>query len=226
MALFVGLWLSSIQQLSGVNGVLFDSNNIFKDGRTGLDAEKAARIGTFFIGITGFLGTGLSLITAKFFWRKLLLIIGVTELLFNLAFLGVWCIYKWTEVQIIATNLYMFVFNASLWPCFWVYASEILPSNGMSLVASINLIWATFFGAFINQMFKLLTSSGVFFTLAGIQVFALLFIIIFVKETKGKSKEELQTLYSRYKPLYEDDAGKFKKAQTLNKNFLNLVSEY
>ena len=108
MALFVGLCLSSFQQLSGINGVIFDSNNIFKDGKTGLDAEKAARIGTFFIGVAGFLGTGLSLITAKFFGRKILLIIGEVELLFNLAFLGVCCIYKWTEVQIIATNIYIF----------------------------------------------------------------------------------------------------------------------
>ena len=205
MALFVGLFLSTFQQFTGINGVIFDSNNIFKDGKEGLDAEKAARIGTFFIGVAGFVGTGLSLITAKYFGRKLLLVIGEIELLFNLAFLGIWCIYKWTEVQIVATNVYVFVFNATFGPGLWVYTSEILPANGMSLVACINMIWTTFFGALINQMFKLLTSQGFFFALAGIQVLALLFIVVFVIETKGKSKEELQVLYSKYKPLKQDE---------------------
>ena len=95
-----------------------------------------------------------------------------------------------------------------------MYAAEILPPNGLSLVACINMIWTTFFGAFINQFFKLLTSQGVFFTLAGIQVLAILFIMIFVKETKGKSKEEWLNLYSSYKQFNDDvDVGKFIKAK-------------
>ena len=117
MALFIGLCLSAFQQFTGINGVIFDSNNIFKDGKTGLDADKAARIGTFFIGVAGFLGTGLSLVIAKYFGRKTLMVFGEIELLFNLAFLGVCCIYKWTEVQIIATNIYIFCIQCNLWTC-------------------------------------------------------------------------------------------------------------
>ena len=105
MSLFIGLCLSAFQQFTGINGVIFDSNNIFKDGKEGIDADKAARIGTFFIGVAGFLGTALSLITAKHFGRKTLILFGEFELWINLAFLGVCWVYKWTTLQILATNI-------------------------------------------------------------------------------------------------------------------------
>lgn len=49
-AFIICLFLSAFQQLTGINGVIFDSNEIFTHGKNGLSADKAARIGTFSIG--------------------------------------------------------------------------------------------------------------------------------------------------------------------------------
>ena len=70
LALFVGICLSAFQQLSGVNGVIFHSNEIFTKGKSGMDADIAARIGTFFLGVSGFLGTFSSLFILKWLGRK------------------------------------------------------------------------------------------------------------------------------------------------------------
>jgi hypothetical protein len=51
-----GVLLSAFHQFTGINGVIFNSNQIFTQGMTGLEAEKAARLGTFFLGVVGFLG--------------------------------------------------------------------------------------------------------------------------------------------------------------------------
>ena len=46
----IGCILSLVQQLTGINAVVFFSTDLFKGEGKGLDAEKAARIGTVIFG--------------------------------------------------------------------------------------------------------------------------------------------------------------------------------
>lgn len=54
---------------------------------------------------------------------------------------------------------------------------------------------SAFFGTFTNILFELMTDIGYYFTLSGLQLFCLLFLIFFVIESKGKSKKDLEYLY-------------------------------
>lgn len=76
MAFLVSLSLSILQQFTAVNGVIFNSNTIFTNGKNGIDADKAARLGSFFIGVSGFVGTSISLYTGQKLGRKQLFILG------------------------------------------------------------------------------------------------------------------------------------------------------
>lgn len=77
----------------------------------------------------------------------------------------------------------------------WMYTGEVCPSFGMPIVAFANQFFAAFFGAFTIQFFKLFTPAGFYVVATGIQVGTLVFLIIFVKETSGLSKKELEHLY-------------------------------
>lgn len=195
MALVVGLCLSAFHQLSGINGVVFDSNEMFTKGNSGRQAEKAARIGTLFIAVSGFFGTAFSLLLSKHYGRKTIMIMGEVGMMICLFILGVCCLNHWEGLQIIFVNAFVFIFNATLGQGLWVYASEILPSKGMGLVAFVNMALTAVFGTFTNLFFKWLTDAGFFFTLAGFQVISLVFIVTLVIETQGKTKAELETLY-------------------------------
>lgn len=131
-ALFIGVCLSAIQQFTGINGVVFNSNGLFTNGKSGIAADQAARIGTFFIGVTGFLGTGLSIYASKHLGRKTLMVFGEFEMMINLAGIALCSFYDYQTLLIILTNVFIFVFNATIGPGLWSYTPEILPSAGMS----------------------------------------------------------------------------------------------
>ena len=83
----VGIVLSAIHQFTGINGVAFNSNKLFVEGVSGLEAEKAARIGSFFIGVAGLAGTGFSVYLSKHFSKKTLMLFGECEMMINHFFL-------------------------------------------------------------------------------------------------------------------------------------------
>lgn len=101
MALFIGVCLSMFHQLTGVNGVIFHSNDLFTQGETGLSASKAAKIGTFLLGISGFVGTFLCLFIVKWVGRKTLLLSGVFMMMITLTYIGITIYFDWTVQTII-----------------------------------------------------------------------------------------------------------------------------
>lgn len=114
----------------------------------------------------------------------------------NLCLLGVFTIAKQTTLQIVFTNTFVILFNATFGPTLWVYASEVVPSAGMSMIAFCNMVFTSMFATFTNILFKVMTAEGFYFTLAGIQVICLIFVWVLVIETKGKTKKEIEMMYS------------------------------
>lgn len=156
-----------------------------------------------------FLGTGSSLFTSKITGRKPILLVGQIEMMINHAFLSLWSAKGWITAQIIATNAFVLTFNATIGQGMWVYTPEILPSQGMAVVAFVNMVTTAMFGTFTTQFFQILTDVGFYIALAVIQFVCFVFILTCVIETKGKSKHELETLYEdKSKSNPEDNIGK------------------
>ena len=80
-AFTLGLLLSLFHQLTGINGVIFFSNEMFTDGEEGNDAERTARYGSLGLGAFSLLGSTLSIFALKYFGR-------VTNLNINQAVMG------------------------------------------------------------------------------------------------------------------------------------------
>ena len=53
------------------------------------------------------------------------------------------------------------------------------------------------FATFTNQLILAISAAGFYFLMAAFQIAAIAFIIVFLKETKGKSKEECEMLYAQ-----------------------------
>lgn len=193
--LIVGLLFGFFQQATGISMVTFFSNEIFSKGKTGASAEFAARIGTFGTGVAGVLAAIAAIVMARHYGRRTLLIAGEVLMAFLLAFLSNCAFSGYQTPTIVATVMFVFVFNTSFGPLLWLYVSEILGAKGISLVAFVNLLFTVVFGCLGNIFIELLTPAGMYITLFFIQIVCIVFLQQYVIETKGKTREECMTLY-------------------------------
>ena len=196
-ALTLGLLLSLFQQLTGINGIIFFSNEMFTDGEEGNDAERTARYGSLALGAFSFLGSTLSIFALKYFGR-------VPNLNFNQAVMGLCTlglgIFSILEVQIVIIGfvlIFVTSFNIGIGTVMWIYTAEILDSRGWALVGVVNMTTIWFFAGLTNILLKAITAPGFYFSLTVIQVISIIFISIWLKETKGKTKEECEKLYMK-----------------------------
>jgi MFS family permease len=216
-AFIVGCLLAVFQQLTGINAVIFYSNDIFTRGREGFDSERAAKIGTMLVGVINWAAalTAIPLLTK--FGRRTLLILGQIAMGISLLVLAILAIVDWSTGIMIFTFFFVAFFEFSIGPILWLYAAEIMTESGMAAASLITWIVTIIFGLFTPRLFDLLKPVGMYFAFTGIDIVGLFFIIFFIKETMGKSKAEIKNLYSDrpYQNLgvaEEDDEGHRTKA--------------
>lgn len=86
----------------------------------------------------------------------------------------------------------MFGFGISLGPIVWLYIPEILPSQkGVSLASLHLFFWASIVGLVFPTIVDGIGLNGAFMMFTGLNCLSLLFIIVFIKETKGKTIQEI-----------------------------------
>lgn len=195
-AFIIGCLLAVFQQLTGINAVIFYSNDIFVGDRTGFESERAAKIGTVIVGIVNWAFALMSIPLLTRFGRKTLLIFGQLGMGSSLLVLAILSIIGFPTGIIVFTLIFVAFFELSIGPILWLYAAEIMTESGMAAASLITWIVTIIFGLFTSRLFQLLTPKGMYFTFTGIDILGLLFILFFIKETKGRSKAEIESLYS------------------------------
>mmetsp|Transcript_14699 Transcript_14699/g.20195 ORF Transcript_14699/g.20195 Transcript_14699/m.20195 type:complete len:528 (+) Transcript_14699:268-1851(+) len=225
-AVVIGCGLMFFQAITGVNSVFFYSTTIFN-----LAGFSQSIIGTAIVGAVNFLVTLLSTHLIDKFGRKVLLTSGTYIMLVSLVTLSSVLLSNAIApdvqglVAVFAVVLFVVGFAFGLGAVCWVIMSEIMPtrlrSKAMSLFLSIN--WAC------NLLIGFLTLTAidglggvqdsmdddeksnaekkgvacVYFIFAGFTMMSIIFMTVYVPETKGKSVEELladnrsNTVYSK-----------------------------
>ena len=142
--------------------MIFHSNQMFTEGKSDISAEKAARIGTFFIGVSGFVGTAIALYLSKFYGRKTILLLSSIAMTIILILLGVMSVLGYLIPQIIGTNIFVVIFDLSIGPTLWLYSAEVIPAKGMSVVVFVNMIFTIRNKSNIPLLLLLLDLSQIF----------------------------------------------------------------
>lgn len=107
-----------------------------------------------------------------------------------------------TTLQIVMVLLFTAFFEFSIGPILWLYLAEILPPAGLGIAVFLN--WAVVI--LISLLTPIMISWSKVITFILYCAFCIVggfFIIIFIKETKGKSKEELKNLYTEQEKFSE-----------------------
>jgi MFS transporter, SP family, galactose:H+ symporter len=205
-ALVVGMGLFLLQQLSGINAVIYYAPEIFiQAGFNQGETEKLATVG---VGVVNFLTTIVAMYLIDQVGRRRLLVVGflgtgVAMLAIALAVVYPTVIPSW--VVIAALLLYIAAFAISLGPLPFVLMSEIFPlrarAAGMSMASLSN--WG--FNFVVVLTFPvMLAGPGLAFTFTLFAIICLsgaAFTLRRVPETTGHSLEEIEAHLASGKPL-------------------------
>jgi sugar porter (SP) family MFS transporter len=201
-ALVVGVGLACLQQVSGINTVIYFAPTIV--GYTGIDSASASILAAVAIGVVN---VGMTLVAIRLLdraGRRPLLLWGSAIMALALSMLAVVFILgsgstAGSLVAIASLMLYVGAFAVSLGPIFWLINSEIYPLRVRSKAAAIGTMANWFFNFLVSLTFLLLIDAlgngGAFFFYSAICVVTFFFCLRLVPETKGKHLEDIQAVF-------------------------------
>jgi len=207
-ALVVAVGLAIIQQLTGINAVIYYSNQILADA--GFVTESAqAGASLIAVGLVNVLATLIALAFVDRLGRRPLLIAGMTGMFAGLAGLTVTFLYEATpgdthsipgSLALISMVVFIASFAFSLGPVVWTIISEVFPNQvrakGMSVATAVNWGAAFVLTLLFPDLLDWLGNSGTFGLLAAFTVVSMLWVHRMVPETKGKTLEEVTAMFA------------------------------
>lgn len=200
--LIVGFILSALQQITGVNTVIYYAPKIFEE--TGFQSTSTAILATVSIGICNTIATAFSVWFLDKVGRRKFLLIGTGAMA---VFLIIVTFAFFTEshlidiISILSLMAYVASFALGLGPVTWVVLSEIFPlrvrGKAMSVAFVINWTCNYFVAYTFLDLLDHLGGHGTYLLYALICAIGFWFIYRFVPETKGKSLDEIELLVTK-----------------------------
>ncbi len=198
LPIFLAISIGLLNQLSGINAILYYANSIFASA--GFSAHSAA-LQTVGIGLVNLLSTLLGMSLIDQLGRKTLLLVGSAGMVAALA--GVAAIFfthSHSALLVWLLLLFIVFFAVSQGSVIWVYIAEIFPnrvrSKGQSIGTSAHWISA----ALITRYFPIVVekfSQGTPFAFFAVMMALQFFLVLFVfPETKAKSLEQIQAQFA------------------------------
>jgi sugar porter (SP) family MFS transporter len=200
IVLVIGVVLAVLQQVTGINVFLYYGPEIFKKLGTG---TNAALLQTIVVGAVNLTFTIIAIWTVDRLGRKPLMLIGATGMGTSLLSMGLATFYQKTEMWVLVFILgYIASFALSVGPVTWVILSEIFPTRirGRAMAIATFCLWTANY--FVSQTFPMMNENKwlvekfnrafPFWVYGGLCAVLVVFVLLFVPETKGKTLEEIE----------------------------------
>lgn len=201
--IIIGVLLSVFQQFVGINVVLYYAPEIFKTISSGTDS---ALLMTIIVGIVNFVFTIVAINTVDKYGRKPLMIIGAFGMAVAMFALGFVFFSGAKGVSaLLCMMIYVASFAMSWGPVTWVLLAEIFPNKirGKALAVAVAAQWISNY--LVSLTFPMMNDNsylteqfnhGFAYWIYGLMgLFAMLFIMKYVPETKGKTLEEMEDVW-------------------------------
>ncbi|RLL47045.1 D-xylose transporter XylE [Oceanobacillus piezotolerans] len=204
--IIVGILLSVFQQFIGINVALYYAPRIFESMGAG---QNASMMQTVIMGIVNVGFTIIAIQTVDKWGRKPLLMVGSIGMaigMFGVALLALNGVFGiWTLFFII---FYTASFMMSWGPICWVLLSEIFPNKirGQAMAFAVAAQWAANF--FISSTYPpMIEFSGpLTYGFYGLMsIISAIFVWKMVPETKGRSLEQLESLWTGEKEKIDEN---------------------
>ncbi|MBF4993403.1 sugar porter family MFS transporter [Arthrobacter gandavensis] len=196
--LLIGMGLSIVQQITGVNAIIYYGTQILADAGFGTEAALTANIANGVVSVAAAL-LGIWLLGRVA--RRPMLITGLLGTTITLALIGTASILMpegtargFTVLSL--TVLFLAFQQGAVSPVTWLMLAEIFPLRvrGLGIGLSVFVQWMANFavGFSFPMLMAALGISNTFFIFVGLGICAVLFVRRFMPETRGLSLEELE----------------------------------
>ena len=196
--LIIGIVLAVLQQFSGINAIIYYGPNIFQSA--GLDSSNALMFQVI-IGTVNFLSTIIAIAYADKYGRKFLLKTGLTGIIISLVLCGFLFYTNNTQgiLLLVLMMIYIICFAFSIGPVTWIIINEIFPTHVRVKAVTVctMALWIAVWlvGQFFPWLLEKVGPAFTFWAFAFFSLINLIFSLTVVKETKGKTLEEMDTAF-------------------------------
>lgn len=191
--ILLAFFIAFFNQLSGINAILYFAPRIFE--MTGLGSETAL-LQSIGIGIINLIFTFVGLWLIDRLGRRKLLLIGSFGYIVSLG-LTTWA-FSSGNVGMVPVYIFAFIAAHAIGQgaVIWVFISEIFPNQQRAFGQSLGSFTHWFFAALLTLVFprmaEVLEPQIIFGIFLGMMIMQLIWITLFVPETKGIPLEEMQ----------------------------------
>ena len=196
--IIIRILLSVFQQFVGINAALYYAPRIFESMGA---AKDASMLQTIIMGLVNVVFTVFAIMTVDKWGRKPLLITGSIGMAIGMFAISA---LSFNDVIGISTLVFIIIYTASFmmsWgPICWVLISEIFPNRIRGQAVAIAVAFQWFANYLISSTYPAMMefSGGVTYGFYGLMaLLSALFVWKMVPETKGRSLEDMETLWRK-----------------------------
>jgi sugar porter (SP) family MFS transporter len=212
--LSVAALLAVLQQLTGINAIIYYADTIF--AAAGFNNPTSQSLATLWaVGAVNVVATLVAVLWVDRFGRKPLLLIGSAGMCAGLLVVAgaFFELQKVTSSEqathgvasagilaLIGLVIFIASFAFSLGPVVWTVINEVFPSHvrgrGVAVATAINWFAAWVVAQTFLTLVNAISTEGTFLLFAGFCVVTFVYVRWFLPETKGKTLEQVQKMWS------------------------------
>ena len=189
------------QQLSGINGIMFNAQDIFLQG-----GFRDPNTPSVIVAAVQVAATALSVLLIDRLGRRLLLLASGAVVTLSCVAYGVYD-YLYSQTPPVAITplalgsviTYVAGFSIGWGPIPWIIMSEVFPVRARGLASGLANLCNWSCGFLVTNQFEnlesLMTVYGVFWMFAGFNFAGIVFVAVFLPETKGRSLEDIERVF-------------------------------
>lgn len=206
--ILIGIGIAMIQQLTGVNSIMYYGTEILKDA--GFSTE-AALIGNIANGVISVAATFVGIALLDKVGRRPMLFIGMVGTSTSLLLIGIISMTMEGSsvlpyIILSLTVLFLAFQQGAVSPVTWLMQSEIYPLHLRGLAMGISIFCLFMMNFLVGLLFPVLFDAfglaTTFLIFVGLGLISLFFIKRYVPETKGRSLEEIEQTFAKSQKKY------------------------
>lgn len=199
--LLLAVLLAMFQQFCGINAIMYYSTKIFA---TAGGSTNAAFASSVWVGLINVVFTFVAICFVDRAGRRPLLLVGTALQAIALGSVG-WMFHTGENGLPLLFSVILFIaaFSMAMGPLTWLILSEIFPNKvrGRAMSVATFTIWVSCY--IVAQTFPMLNDNPAigpartFWIYAGVSLLSFLFVLSFIPETKGRTLEEIEKMWSK-----------------------------
>ena len=203
----ISIMLMVFQQFTGINAVIVHASRMLRDA-----GISNANVSAIAIGVVQIIGTGISCLIVDKLGRRILLMFSTAVMCVSMIVLGASRYFSGFPNYITLICLCCFItgFALGMGPIPWLIMSEIFPTKvrgvASGVAAQVNWLGAFIIMKFYVNMEDAMHPYGCYWFFAAVSLSAVVYVFIFLPETKGKTLEEVEALFANHRGLRGTDS--------------------